>query len=120
MRTSVKVILAAIGAAAVAYPAAAQTPWMQTPWTKTPWTKTWPSGYVHPDLSTDNVFWGLPYPAYRHHAAQAYAPPAYGHPDGYGSAARPPAGRPHGYGPVAHPPIIDCVHVLFPNCSGGG
>jgi hypothetical protein len=111
----VKVILAAIGAVVVAYPVTAQTSWAQTSWSQTS-----PSGYVQPDLSTDNVFWGLPYPAYRHHAAPAYAPPAYEHPDGYGSAARPPAGRPHGYGPVAHPPIIDCVHVLFPNCSGGG
>jgi hypothetical protein len=132
MRTSVKVTLAAIGAAVVAYPVMAAN---------------WRDGYIQPDLSTNNVFWGMPYPAYRHYPT--YEHPAYGHPYGYGSVAHhppgraygyepvahPPAGHPYGYGPFAHPPagrlvpggtveavhppIIDCVHVPFPQCSGG-
>jgi hypothetical protein len=104
MRTSVKVVLAAIGAAVVAYPVMAETV---------------RNGYVQPDVSTDNVFWGIPYPAHGR-PASAYERPAYGHPYGYGSVGRPTAGHRYENGPVAHPPIIDCVHVTFPNCSGGG
>jgi len=57
MRTSIKVILAAMGAAVLAYPVKAAT---------------WQNGYVQPDLSTDNVFRDMqsgqpvygPHPAY--------------------------------------------------------
>jgi hypothetical protein len=97
MRTSVKVILAAMGVAALASPVMAQgisgTPWRE----------------ANVPVSTDNVFWGL-----------AYAPlygPAYG---AYGSVAPPRAGQ-FAPGVVAAPlpRILDCVHVPFPQCSGG-
>ena len=114
MRTSMKVILATMGVAVLAYPVKAGT---------------WQNGYVQPDLSTDNVFWGMQsgQPVYGHHPA--YEQP-YGYPYGNGSAAHRTVGR-----PVAHPPagppapggiiegvqprIIDCVHVQFPQCSSG-
>jgi hypothetical protein len=105
MRTSVKVMLAAIGAAVVGYPVMAGTV---------------RNGYVQPDLSTDNVFWGMPYPGYPRHPA--YEHPAHRHPPyGYGSAAHPP-GRlaPGGTVEGVNPPIVDCVHVLFPQCGSGG
>jgi hypothetical protein len=96
MRTSMKVILAATGIAALASPVPAQT---------------WPDANV--PVSTDNVFWGL-----------AYAPlygPAYGAYGAYGSAAPP---RPGQFAPgmvaTPLPRILDCVHVPFPQCSSGG
>jgi hypothetical protein len=117
MRTSVKVILATMSIA-VAYPVMAQTV---------------RNGYIQPDLSTDNVFWGLPYPAdgrrpapaYQHYPTDEHR--QYRHPDGYGSAARLPLARPP-VGSVApagtfegvRTPIIDCVHVFVVQCSGGG
>jgi hypothetical protein len=105
MRTSMKVTLAAIGAAIASYPVMAQTV---------------RNGYVQPDLSTDNVFWGVPYPAYGRPPAPAYGHPAYAQPYGYGSAGRPAAGRSNEYTPADRRPIVDCVHVTFPSCSGGG
>jgi hypothetical protein len=119
MRTSMKVMLAAMGAAVGAYPVMADT---------------LRNGYVQPDLSTNNVFWGMRYAAYRRHPA--YEHPAYGG-HGYGYVAHPPAGHPYGYGPVVHlpagrlapggtvegvnnPPNVDCIHVLFPQCGDGG
>jgi hypothetical protein len=71
--------------------------------------------YANVPVSTDNVFWGL-----------AYAPlqaPAYGL--AYGSAAGIAAGRPVPGIAAAPPPpplprILDCVHVTFPQCGGGG
>jgi hypothetical protein len=118
MRTSVKVMLAAIGAAVVTYPVMAET-----------------VRNVQPDLSTNNVFWGMRYPAYRRHPADDHR--AYGYGYGGGYVAHPPAGHPHGYRPVVrlpagqfapggavegiyNPPNIDCVHVPFPQCSNGG
>jgi hypothetical protein len=95
----VKAILAAMGIAALASPVVAQT---------------WPDANV--PVSTDNVFWGL-----------AYAP-LYGHVPGYGPAygyAAPGRGWQRGPGlPGAAvegrlPRILDCVHVPFPQCSGG-
>ena len=104
MRTSMKAILAAIGAAVVAYPAVAETA---------------RHGYVQPDLSTNNVFWGMPYPAYRRHPA--YGPAPYGHPYGYGSVARPPGQlMPGEIIEGVNPSLVDCVHVLFPQCDTGG
>jgi opacity protein-like surface antigen len=95
MRTSMKVILAAMSAAVLASPVMAQN---------------WQSPYapVRPDLSTDNVFWG----------EVPVAPHGYG----YGSAARGQAGwvAPGGVTIDGHPRILDCVHVPFPQCSGGG
>jgi hypothetical protein len=118
MRTSVKVVLAAVCVAAVAYPVMAQTV---------------RNGYVQPDLSTDNAFWGLPYPTDGRRPAPAYQQyptyehRQYGHPDGYGSAARPPVVQrpaggvtPAGTSEGVRTPIIDCVHVLVFQCSGGG
>lgn len=91
-------ILAATGIAALASPVLAQT------W----WNASVP-------LSTDNVFWGLAY-------GPAYGPPAYG-PLAYGSVAHPSASRLAPGFVVVPPPlprILDCVHVTFPQCGGGG
>jgi hypothetical protein len=106
MRTSVKVILAAVSSAVLASSVMAQN-----------WRN--PDAPLLPDLSTDNVFWGEVY-AHPHPFAYGSAAPAYG------SAAPAPAGRfaPGVTGPgvtvSGHPRIIDCVHVTFPQCSGGG
>ena len=93
MRAGMKVILATMGVAILASPVVAQT---------------WPEANV--PVSTDNVFWGLAYaPPYR---------PAHG---AYGSVAPP---RPGQFAPgvvaAPLPRILDCVHVPFPQCSGGG
>jgi hypothetical protein len=98
MRTTMKMMLAVMGVAVLASPAMAQTWWDA----KVP-------------LSTNNALWGLAYgPAY-----PAYGP-AY---PAYGSAVPFTAGR-RGPGFVAVAPplprILDCVHVTFPQCSGGG
>jgi hypothetical protein len=90
MRTNIKVTLAAMGIALLSSPVTAQT---------------WRNANI--PLSTDNVFWDL--------ALAPLSGPAYG------SVARAPAGRlaPR---PLATPlpRILDCVHVPFPQCSGGG
>jgi hypothetical protein len=94
-----KMILAAMGAAALASPVIAQT---------------WPDANV--PVSTDNVFWGLAYAPLYGSANRAYG--AYG---AYGSAAPLRPGRPAPGAPMAPlPRILDCVHVPFPQCSGGG
>ena len=84
-------VLAALGGAVLASPGMAQIWW---------------NPKVPP--STDNVFWGLAY-------GPAYAPPTYG------SVAHPPAARLAPVFVVVAPPrILDCVHVTFPQCGGGG
>jgi hypothetical protein len=101
MRMGMKAILATTGVVILASPVMAQT----SPESKVP-------------VSTDNVFWGL-----------AHAP-LYGHAPvhGYGSAYD--AAVPHRAGRVAPglpagptegqlPRVLDCVHVTFPQCSGG-
>jgi hypothetical protein len=115
MRTSVKLILAAIGAAVMVYPVMAAT--MR-------------NGVVQPDLSTNNVFWGMPYAAYGSQDVTAFER-AHGHAYGYESIGRPSEGHAHGLHPsTVRPapegifegvrvPLIDCVHVPFPQCSGG-
>jgi hypothetical protein len=92
MRTSMmKVILAATSVAVLASPVMAHS-WRY---------RHAPLG---PDLSTNNALWGEP----------------YYHGRAYGSAVYPPVGR---FGPGAAidgpPRVIDCVHVAFPQCSGG-
>jgi hypothetical protein len=98
MIKSMKVILAATGVAVLASPIMGQT-----------------LRDANIPVSTDNVFWGLA-------VAPLYGP-AYGRAYGpaYGSVARVPAGR-FVPGSVATPLplILDCVHVPFPQCSGGG
>jgi hypothetical protein len=90
MRTGMKVILAATSVAILASSAVAQK-----------WNPTSP---VRPDVSTDNVFWG------------EFYDPAYA----YGSAGPASAGRfAPGVTVDGHPRILDCVHVTFPQCSGG-
>jgi hypothetical protein len=92
-----------------------------------------PTAPVRPDISTDNVFWGMvPEPPFAYgSAAPAYgsAAPAYGSAAPaygsavpvYGSVAPAPAGRfAPGVTVDSYPRIIDCVHVPFPQCSGGG
>jgi hypothetical protein len=101
MRTSTKVILAAMGVAALASPVMAQT---------------WPD--VNVPVSTDNVFWGLAYAPLYGSAYGAYG--AHGAYGAYGSAApvRPGLLAP-GVVEAPLPRILDCVHVPFPQCSGG-
>jgi hypothetical protein len=98
MKTSMKVMLAAAGVAVLASPALAQT-------RREPWIP----------VSTDNVFWGLAVGPVIHEG------PAYGGP-AYGSARPIAPGQVMPPGPVygAPPRILDCVHVTFPQCSGGG
>jgi hypothetical protein len=94
MKTGVKVILAAMGAAILASPVTAMT---------------WGTMQVSPspDVSTDNVFWGMPYGRPHAHA--------------YGYAAHPPANRPApSINYQNQPRFLDCVHVTVPQCSGGG
>jgi hypothetical protein len=92
MKTRTIMILAAMGVAALASPVMAQT-----------------RPNTNPPLSEDNVFWGLENAPLHEH--------------GYGSVAHPRAGRLPASAPdaaaFAPPHIIDCVHVPFPQCSGG-
>jgi hypothetical protein len=88
-----RVILATMAVATLAWPVMAQT---------------WRDANV--PVSTNNVFWGL-----------AYAPlygPAYGAYGAYGSVAPP---RPGQFAPgvvaTPLPRILDCVHVPFPQCG---
>jgi hypothetical protein len=90
-KTNLKVILAAMSVAVLASPVTAQT-WRDE---RAP---------LRGDLSTDNVFWG-----------EVHEPP-----HAYGSAVHRPAGPPaSGVTVDGHPRIVDCVHVTFPQCSGG-
>jgi hypothetical protein len=91
MRKRTRVILATMGIAGLASPVMAQAWWS-----------------ANVPLSTDNVFWGLAY-------GPAYVPPAYG------SVARRAGRLAPGFVVVAPPlpRILDCVHVTFPQCSGG-
>jgi hypothetical protein len=105
MKTSLKVIMAAIGISALASPVMAET--FLTTDTYVP-AETWRNTY-NPPLSEDNVFWGL-----------ENAPP---HQHAYGYVAhhrRTYRIEPGTSDPAAVPPsgIIDCVHVTFPQCSG--
>jgi hypothetical protein len=95
-----KATLAAIGIAIMASPVMAQNP-----------------RNANIPVSTDNVFWGLA-------VAPLQVPaPAYGL--AYGSVVRAPVRPAPGLagGPVFDavplPRILDCVHVPFPQCSGG-
>jgi hypothetical protein len=110
MRTSMKAIVAAVGAAIIAYPVQAESVV-----TKTVPTESWRNAKIPPSI--DNVFWGLLYerPAYQLH-------PAYGHPYGYGSVAPPSAHQPAAgeITDVVRPRFLDCVHVTFPQCGSGG
>jgi hypothetical protein len=91
MRICLKVILATMSVAVLASPAIAQ-------YRREPWIP----------VSTDNVFWGL-----------AVGPVILEGPV-YGSIRTVAPGRVVP-GPVyAVPRILDCVHVPFPQCSGGG
>jgi len=101
MGTGMKAILAAAGVAILASPVMAQT-WRD----------------VNVPVSMDNVFWGLAYaPLYGHAPAYGYAP-AYGAAAPYRAWQRAP-GLP-GVAVEGHlPRILDCVHVPFPQCSGG-
>ncbi len=97
MRTNMKVILAATGIAVLSSPVTAQT---------------WRDANI--PVWTDNVFWGLALAPLQAPAYGAYGP-------AYGSVARAPAGRvePAPLAAPPLPPILDCVHVPFPQCSGG-
>jgi hypothetical protein len=89
MKTSTIMILAAIGSAALTSPVMAQT-----------------RSHTNPPLSENNALWGL-----------ENAPP-HGH--AYGSVTNSRAGRLAPDAAAAPlPRIIDCVHVAFPQCSGG-
>jgi hypothetical protein len=96
MKTQTIANLAAMGIALLASPVAAQT-----------WQRT------SAPLPENNVFWGL-----------ENAPPQ-GHT--YGSNVRPRAGSlprgaivAPGTADATGPRVIDCVHVTFPQCGGGG
>ena len=84
--------MAAMGVAVLASPVMAQS--RQEPWIP---------------VSTENVFWGLAVGPVIHEG------PAYG-------SVRPVAPGQVVPGPVygAPPRILDCVHVTFPQCGGGG
>jgi hypothetical protein len=101
MGTGMKAIQAAMGIAVLASPVVAQT---------------WRDANV--PVSTDNVFWGLAYaPLYRHAPAYGYGP-AYGYAAPYRAWRRTPG--PPGMAVEGQlPRILDCVHVPFPQCSGG-
>jgi hypothetical protein len=91
MRTNMRLILAAMGVAVLASPVTAQTGQNA----RVP---------LSTDLVTKNVFRGT----------------IYGRP--YGYIAHPPVGRlaPGAIIEGTQPRILDCVHVLFPQCSDGG
>jgi hypothetical protein len=96
MRTRMTVIVAAMGAAVLASPATAGN-WRTAP----------------VPLSTNNVYWGLGYRGYAHQHL-------YGHEHGYGAAAYPELRAPGAGNGGVRPQIDDCIHVTFPQCSGGG
>jgi hypothetical protein len=97
MRMSMKVIAA--GAAILASPAMAHDTWI---------AKTWRTA---PVPLSNNVYWSLGYRNYPHQ-----------HPYEHAYGAAPPAYQ-HAPGPVLNgtrPQANDCVHVTFPQCTGGG
>jgi hypothetical protein len=90
MRMSMKVI--AVGAAILASPAMAHDTWMAKAWR------------TAPAPLSNNVYRGL---WYAHQHPYGHTTPAYEHA---------PAPVLNGLRPQAD----DCVHVTFPQCSGGG
>jgi hypothetical protein len=93
MKTHMKAIVTATVAVVLASPAVAD-----------PQPRTWRTAPV--PLSTNNVYWGVGYRGYAHQHP-------YGHGHGYGAAAYPERRAPR-------QPEADCVHVTFPQCTGGG
>jgi hypothetical protein len=94
MKTRLKVILAATGAAVLVSIVMAETVMAEIRWN------------THVPLSTDHV----------------YRSQMHRHRYGYGAVAYPPAVR-RAPAPVingARPQILDCVHVPFPQCGEGG
>jgi hypothetical protein len=88
MKTSLIMILATMGVAALASPVMAQARPNATP-----------------PLSEENVFWGLENAPPHEHAYASFARPRT-------SRLAPDAAA------VSPPRIIDCVHVPFPQCGG--